>query len=307
MKRVLQFVLGVFAVLFIAGFLIGIGGMLAVINPPEDRLAKNSIVNIDLDGVIVDSRDFLDLLRKYRKDDRVKGILIRISSPGGVVGPSQELHDEIKRTREQYKKPVVAYCSSVAASGAYYAAVAADKIITTPGCMIGSIGALMEFSNLEKLYDWAKVHRYAITTGKFKDAGADYKSLAPDERALFQDLLNDVLRQFKEAVAEGRKMKPEFLDQYADGRVFTGAQAVKLGFADEVGSWDDAVKTLGQMAGLGENPEVYRAKKPRGMMQFFEEATGESKFNKLSEITEQLFQTRLSGQPLFLLPGAVHF
>jgi protease-4 len=290
----------------VGSFLAGIGGVIALMNPSDERLSKPSLMAMDLDGVIVDGRDALDLLRKYRKDPKVKGVLIRISSPGGVVGPSQELHDEIKRTREEFKKPVIAYCSSVAASGAYYAAVAADKIYTTPGCMIGSIGALMEFVNMEKLYDWAKIHRYAITTGKYKDAGADYKSLAPDERELFQGLLDDVLRQFKEAVADGRKMKMEVLNQYADGRVFTGAQAVKLGFADEIGTWDDARRALGQMTGLGDDPKVFKARKSRGWRDFLEEG-GASSESRLKNIAEQVLQMNLAGQPLFLLPGAVRF
>ena len=303
MRRFFRYVFGGVLILIVAGILMGIGSMLAFMDPPEDRLTKDSIVSIDLDGPIIDGRDFLDLLRKYRKEDKVKGILIRIASPGGVVGPSQELHDEILRTREQFKKPVVAYCSSVAASGAYYAAVAADRIVTTPGCMIGSIGALMEFTNLEKLYDWAKVHRYSITTGKFKDAGAEYKALAPEAHALFQEMLMDVLRQFKEAIVAGRKMKMEFLDQYADGRIFTGAQAVKLGFADDIGTWDDARKILGKLVGLGDDPKTVKAKKPKGMFQMLQEASSETKFK---EIAEQLFQTKLQGQPLFMLPGAGH-
>lgn len=304
MKRFFQFVFAVIGLLILIGILTGIGGMFALMSPDSERLSKASIMTIDLEGVITDGKDFLELLRKYRKDDKVKGILIRMASPGGVVGPSQELHDEIKRTREEFKKPVIAYCASVTASGAYYAAVAADKIIVAPGCMIGSIGALIEFVNLEKLYDWAKVQRYAITTGKFKDAGAEYKALSTEARGLFQDLLNDVLEQFKQAIMDGRKMKKEHLDQYADGRVFTGNQAVKLGFADQTGTWEDARKMLGEMAGLGNDPEVFKARKPRGLRDFFEEASSES---KLSRIAEQVMQMRLSGQPLFILPGAARF
>lgn len=291
-----------FFILFLGGALATMGAAIAGIAPPEEHVNKDSILALDLDGVIIDGRDVLDLLRKYRKEDSIKGVLIRMSSPGGVVGPSQELHDEIKRTREEFKKPVVAFCSSVAASGAYYASVAADKIVTTPGCMIGSIGALMEFVNLEKLYDWAKVQRYSITTGKYKDAGAEYKALKPDERALFQDLLDDVLAQFKNAIVEGRKMKPEFLDQYADGRVFTGAQAVKLGFADQVGSWDDARKVVGELAGLGANPEIFKAKKRRGVMEFLEEASSETRFE---QFFDRVLHTELGAQPLFILPGAI--
>ena len=304
MKRVVQFIFVMMIVLFVGGMLASIGGLIAIFSPPEEKVEKSSLLALELDGIIMDSKDILEQLRKYRKDDRIKGVLIKISSPGGVVGPSQEIHDEIKRTREEFKKPVVAYCSSVAASGAYYAAVAADKIVTTPGCMVGSIGVITEFVNLEKLYDWAKVKRYSITTGKFKDAGAEYKPLAPEERALFQDLLDDVLVQFKEAIVAGRKMKPEDLDKYADGRVFTGAQAVKLGFADQTGSWDDARKLLGELTGLGPDAEVFKAHKRKSFRELLEEASGETRFHGL---TEKILQLELHAKPLFILPGAVRF
>ncbi len=304
MKRFLQISLVLLAILFFGSILAGVGGLVAIFNPGEESVDKASILALDLDGVIMTNHDLLDTLRKYRKEKRIKGVLIRINSPGGVVGPSQELYSEIKRTRDEFKKPVVAFCGAVAASGAYYAAVGADKIVTTPGCMIGSIGALMEFMNLEKLYDWAKVERYAITTGKFKDAGAEYKPLTGEQRALFQDLLNDVLAQFKAAIVEGRHMKPDFLSQYADGRVFTGSQAVKLGFADQVGTWDDARKLLGEMTGLGEDPEIFKPKKHRGIMELFEDASSESKF---SNVARELLKTELNARPLFMMPGAVRF
>ena len=232
LKRLAQILFFLVVAVFLGSLLIGAYGLIAILRSPAENVEKPSILALDLDGIIVDTRDIVENLRKYRTQDRIKGVLLRINSPGGVVGPSQELWAELKRTREEFKKPVVAFCSAVAASGAYYAAVGADKIVTTPGCLIGSIGALMEFVNLAKLYDWAKIDRYAITTGIFKDAGADYQPLTSEQRALFQDLLNDVLAQFKAAIVEGRNMKPEVLDQYADGRVFTGSQAVKLGFAD---------------------------------------------------------------------------
>lgn len=301
MKRVVQVLFVIILLLFIGTLMAGFGGMMALFNPEAERTAKESILSIDLDGVIIDGKDFLELLRKYRKDDHIKGVLIRLNSPGGVVGPSQEIHDEIKRTREEFKKPVIAYCSAVAASGAYYAAVAADKIYTTPGCMMGSIGVLMEFVNLAGLYDWAKVQRYALTTGQFKDAGAEYKPLTPEQRKLFQELLDDVLVQFKGAIVDGRKMKPEFLDQYADGRIFTGKQAVKLGFADNVGSWDDARKALGEMTGLGPDVEVFKARKRKGFLDFLEDASAESKATKFAE---SMLKMKLNAQPLFLLPGA---
>lgn len=304
MKRFVQFVFYAVVVLILAGVLVGVGGMMALLNPPEQKVGKTSLLALELSGPIIDGKEFLDALRKYRKDDHVKGVLIRIASPGGVVGPSQEIHDEIKRTREEFKKPVIAYCASVAASGAYYAAVAADKIYTTPGCLMGSIGALMEFVNLEKLYDWAKIHRYSVTTGRFKDAGAEYKPLAPEEKALFQELLNDVLAQFKQAVLEGRKLKPEVLDANADGRVFTGAQGVKLGFADQLGTWDDAREALIEMTGVDKDVEIFKPKKARHFYELLEEASTESRFER---VVEGVLKSRLSAQPLFILPGAVQF
>jgi protease IV len=304
MKRAVQIFFIILAIFFAASLFMGIGGMIAVFDPPEERVGKASILALDLDGVITDGKEFLDLLRKYRKEDRIKGVLIRINSPGGVVGPSQEIYAEIKRTREEFKKPVIAFCGAVAASGAFYAAVAADKIVTNPGCMIGSIGVLMEFVNLEHLYEWAKIQRYALTTGKFKDAGAEYKALTTEQRALFQDLIDDVLLQFKQAIVEGRRLKMDFVSQYSDGRVFTGSQAIKLGFADQIGTWDDARKMLGEMTGLGENPEVFKAKKRRGVMDIFDDATAES---KISKFVRGAMASELNARPLFLMPGAVTF
>jgi len=290
--------------MILVGMIVTVGGIAETFFPHEDRLAKQSILALDLNGVIMDGHEFLETLRKYRKEDRIKAILIRINSPGGVVGPSQEMYEEIKRTRTEFKKPVYAFCSAVTASGAYYAALGADKIYTTPGCMIGSIGALMEFMNLEKLYDWAKVQRYAITTGKFKDAGAEYKPLTTEQREYFQSMLNDVLDQFKGAIMESRKMKADFLDQYADGRVFTGRQAVKLGFADKVGTWDDARKALGEAVGLGKNAEVFHPKKKHAFMDFFEDASDRDE-SKFTHIAEDLLKTELNGRPLLIVPGAV--
>jgi protease IV len=306
LKRIVQVLFWLVAGIFLLSILIGVGGLFVALRSPTETVQRPSLLALDLDGIIVDTRDIVENLRKYRKDDHIKGVLLRIDSPGGVVGPSHELWAEIKRTREEFKKPVVAFCGALAASGAYYAAVGADKIVTTPGCMIGSIGALIQFVDLSKLYDWAKIDRYAITTGKFKDAGADYKPLTDEQRALFQNLLDDILAQFKSAVANGRNMKPEVLDAYADGRVFTGSQAVKLGFADTVGTWDDARRMLGQMTGLGDDPEVFKVKKRSKLMQLFDESTT-SEASSVASALGNVLQSELNVRPLLLLPGALQF
>lgn len=212
--------------------------------------SKNAILHMDLDSPIWNGKKFLKHLKKYRDDDKVKAILIDINSPGGAVGPSQELFSEIKRTREEFKKPVICISTGLIASGAYYAAAACDKLMVSSGALVGSIGVIMEFANLEKLYDWAKVSRFSITSGKFKDSGAEYRAMREDERALFQNMIDEVYMQFRTAVQDSRKLSEDKMKEYADGRVFTGAKAVELGFADVVGGYEDAVILAADTAGL---------------------------------------------------------
>ena len=212
----------------------------------------NSVGVVDLTGVIIDPRKALRNLEKFEKDSRVGAVVIRLNSPGGAVAPSQEIYQAVKT----YKKPVVASMGSVAASGAYYVACGAKKIFANAGTITGSIGVIMEFVNLEKLYDWAKVQRYSLKTGKYKDTGADYKAMEPEGRELLQGMIDDVLVQFKEAVSVGRKIPLKQLDGIADGRVFSGTQAKKLGLVDEVGTFRDAVIEAAKMANISGGPHV---------------------------------------------------
>lgn len=266
-------------------------------------ITKNSILHLKLEGVIVDGEKFLRNLKKYREEADIKAIVVEIDSPGGVVGPSQEIFEEIKKTREKYKKPIVAVSPGLMASGAYYAAVGADKIIVAPGAMVGSIGVIMEFANLERLYDWAKISRYTITTGKYKDSGAEYRPMRDDERQLFQELINEVWVQFKDSVAQGRNMKPEDVEPYADGRVFTGATAVKLGFADEVGTVDHAIEVAAKLADLDiDDVEVFEAPKKRpNFFELFIEEEPEAQIAK--QLLNKVFRADLSNKPLLLMPG----
>lgn len=277
-----------------------VGGIFATFNPPQVVLTEPSILDLSLEGVIIDGGEFIETLSKYRKKDEIKAVLITLNSPGGVVGPSQEIYREIQRTSQEFKKPVYVYCRALAASGAYYAAVGADRIFTTPGCFMGSIGVLMEFVNLEKLYDWAKIERFALTTGAFKDTGAEYRPMKPSEKDYLQTQLHEVLAQFKKAVLEGRKIREDVLNENADGRVFSGARAVELGFADEVGTWEDARQALGQLVGLGKDPKVFKPRKPQTFMEMLTE--GEDP-NPFESTLKQVFHTELKGQPLFLFPG----
>ena len=227
---------------------------------------NGSVAVIELNGVITDSKKFLKKLDRFEDDSDVKAIVLRLNSPGGAVAPSQEIYQAVKN----YKKPIVASMSSVAASGAYYVACGAKKIYANPGTITGSIGVIMEFANLSKLYDWAKIQRYSIKTGKFKDVGAEYREMTADERALLQNMVDDVLVQFKTAVSTGRKLSMEDVTKIADGRIFSGNQAKKAHLVDELGTLDDAIDEAGKMAGIKGKPNVvYPSSNHKKLLDFF--------------------------------------
>lgn len=258
-------------------------------------LNKNEILHLEINGVIMNGKKFLSNLKKYVEEDAVKAIVIEINSPGGAVGPSQELYMEIKRAKEEYNKPVICVSTGLIASGGYYAALACDHLIVAPGTMIGSIGVIMEFANLEDLYSWAKVKRYTIKSGKFKDSGSEYRAMREDERALFQDMIDEVYNQFRNTVAESRKLEVPFVNQYADGRVMTGAKAVELKFADSIGTVEDAIRMAADKVGLKEDDyHVLRPRKARpSFLSFFTESDDD---DDLNSITKSELQATLKGQ-----------
>lgn len=214
--------------------------------------SRSGVGVIELNGVIMDSKKTLERLDAFADDDEVKAIVLRLNSPGGAVAPSQEIYQAVRN----YKKPVVVSMSSMAASGAYYIACGAKKVFANPGTITGSIGVIMEFANLQKLYQWAKVERYVIKTGKFKDAGAEYREMTSEERALLQGMVDDVLVQFKTAVSTGRHLTMAQVTAIADGRIFSGNQAKNAKLVDDLGTLDDAVNEAGKMAGIKGKPEV---------------------------------------------------
>lgn len=301
MRKFFQFI----GAVVVIGFLISLlaGGIFSSFMGKKERIGGDAIMKLELDGVIMDGKRFLKDLRKYREVSEIKGILVQMNSPGGVVGPSQEIYAELKKTREVYQKPVVVAGSGLVASGAFYAAMAADKIVTNPGTLMGSIGVIMEFANLEKLYDWAKIKRFVVKTGAYKDTGAEYREMREDEKKLLQTLMDDVLMQFKKAIAEGRKMPLEKVTQYADGRIFTGEQAVALGFADQVGTMTDAVEILGEMTKLGKKPEIFEPPKEYDSFMEFLTSNQEQSSSEAQALRVMTNQLKTLGQPLFLMKG----
>jgi protease-4 len=220
---------------------------------------------VDIEGIILSADRFRDMLAKFRTATGVKAVVVRINSPGGGVAASQELFSEIRRFRKETGKPVVVSMESVAASGGYYAAVAADHIVANPGTITGSIGVVMQWMNYGDLLEWAKVRAVTLKSGALKDAGNPSRPLTDEERRYFEDLIQRLRLQFQAAVAEGRKdrLKPEALAHMSDGRVVTGEEALALGLVDEIGDYRDAVDRAARLAHLAVPAEVWHPRPTR--------------------------------------------
>jgi protease-4 len=218
---------------------------------------------VDVDGELLESRSILEQLKRYEDSNSVKAILLNIDSPGGGVAVSQEIYAEIKRLREKKDKIVVAYLSSTGASGAYYVACAANKIVANPGTIVGSIGVIAEWVNYADLLAWAKLKDVVFKTGEFKDTGSPTRALTDNEKKYFQGLIDDMYVQFVEAVASGRKMDLQNVRSLADGRVFTGRDAKERKLIDEIGNFQDAVDLTAKLAGISGKPRLVRLNRQR--------------------------------------------
>jgi protease IV len=226
--------------------------------------SSGQVALLDLEGVIDDSKEFIDQLKDFGNRSGVRSVVIRINSPGGSVAASQEVYQAIKKFRSDSKKKVVVSMASVAASGGYYAACGADKIFANPGTITGSIGVIAEWYNYGELLQWAKVSNVVIKTGAFKDAGSQTRPLTDEEKVYFQSLIGNMYGQFVSTVASSRKMKEEDVRKLADGRVYTGQEAKANGLVDELGTYQDAVAAAAKMAGLGDSPKTISPAKKGG-------------------------------------------
>ena len=260
------FVLGCLTTVLWGGIALLVARLAGRPDPALFPSGEEGIGVIDLSGVIVSADETIADLTEFRNDPNVKAIVLRIDSPGGAVGASQELYSEVRRTNAV--KPVVASMGSVAASGGYYAALGARKIVANPGTLTGSIGVIIKFANLETILGKIGYKDEVIKSGALKDIGAMNRAMTDEERALVQDLIDGVHRQFIEAVSESRDLPTETVTPLADGRVMTGEQAKQLGLLDELGNLTDAVRRAAELGGIDpENPElIYPRKKEFSLM-----------------------------------------
>jgi len=223
--------------------------------------SSDQVAVLDLEGTIVDSRNFVDQLKNYGNRPNVRSVVIRINSPGGGVAASQEIYEAINKFRADSDKKVIVSMASVAASGGYYIACAADRVFANPGSSTGSIGVIAQWYHYGDLLRWAKMQDIVIKTGALKDAGSSTRPLTDSEREYFQSLINSMYDQFVSAVAVSRNMNEEDVRKLADGRVFTGQEAQENGLVDELGTYQDAIDAAARLGGISGEPRILRPAK----------------------------------------------
>lgn len=282
--------------LLLALFVIGVWIFVHLTGRDESLFGSEKIAVLEIKGVLVDPRPTVERLIRFRKNRDIKAIVLRIDSPGGGVGPAQEIHAEVKRTRKE--KKVVASVGSVAASGGYYIACAAETIVANPGSITGSIGVIVESLNAEELLKKIGLRSNVVKSGKHKDIGSPLRPMTEQDRRLLQGLLDNIHEQFIQAVAEGRNLPPEKVKPLADGRVFSGEQAKDLGLVDALGSLEDALLLAAETAGIRGEPEIlYPEKKRFSLLDFILQETLQ---RALENIRDSLAQPNF----LFLMPFA---
>ncbi|MDF9407608.1 signal peptide peptidase SppA [Pelotomaculum isophthalicicum JI] len=261
----------------IAGIILGLVALSVVLSfnlrtgnrtPRQSGSDKGKVGVIYIEGTIasgqsdtgllssgVSSEEIAATIRKAARDPEIGAVVIRLNSPGGTPAASQEIGLEIERLRQSGKK-VVASMGDVAASGAYWVAACTDQIVANPGTMTGSIGVIMQTPNLQGLYDKLGISEETFKSGPYKDMGSSSRPVTTDERAIFQSMIDDIYNQFVDAVAKGRHKDVLEIRKLADGRVFTGRQAIELGLVDQLGDFHDAVLLAGKLAGLSGEPVI---------------------------------------------------
>lgn len=281
-------------------FVVAVWLLLAVTDDGLPGGAKVAVVEVE--GLIgagadrgLDTDAIIRTLREYRDDPAIRAVVLRINSPGGVVAPTQEIFTAVRRLREA-KKPVVASLGSVAASGGYYVAVAADRIYASPGTLTGSIGVVMQLANVEGLLKKVGVEYVVVKAGAYKDVGNFARPMTAEERRILQALLDDVYDQFIAAVADGRRLEAKDVRGFADGRIYSGRQAQGLKMVDDLGGLEDAIEAAAQMAGLPPKPKVVYPRRRFSLRDLLRSELG------LDQVSRMLPALETLRTPLYLMP-----
>jgi protease-4 len=223
----------------------------------------DKIAIVDLEGVILAPKDTVDQLKKFSDDSSIKAIILHVNSPGGGAAASEEIYRAVARIRDAKKKPIVASIETVGASGAYYVSSATNKIFADEASIVGSIGVIAEWYNYEELIKWAKLKAITLKAGEFKDTGSPTREMTPPERAYMQGLIDDMHGQFIRNVATGRHMKEDDIRALANGKVWTGEQALPLKLVDQIGDFQSAVRDTANVIGIKGEPTLVHPEKDR--------------------------------------------
>ena len=294
-KRSLTTILIIGLILF-ALFVVSLFSFMAIVSDDEPMAGLSGsgakIAMIPVEGVIDDqmAKNVNRYLKQYGDDARVKAIILRVDSPGGGVSASQEIYTEVRRLKADKKKKIVVSMGSVAASGGYYLACPADKIFANQGSVTGSIGVIAEWINYKDLAEWAKIKPVVFKSGEFKDTGSPTRDLTDREKAYFQSMIDELNGQFVKAVLEGRQgrgeqgseINEERLRALADGRVYTGATALRNGLIDAVGNYEDALRKTAEMVGIKGRPTVVTPPKEREPFPLLDLLLGAAKIGNFS-------------------------
>ena len=249
-------------------FLLAVFALLYITLRPSGESASvfggdNRIGVVDLEGLIVTPEVVVRQLKRFGDDDSIKAIILHINTPGGGVAATEEIYQEVRHVEQEKHKKVIASVETVGASGGYFVASACDKIFADKGSIVGSIGVIAEWVNYGKLLDWAKLQDITMKAGKLKDAGSPTRPMTPEEKAYFQNLLDNMHSQFIQAVADGRHLKVQDVQAIADGRVWTGDQALPLRLIDQIGDFRAAVRDTARSVGIKGEPELVRPQTER--------------------------------------------
>jgi protease IV len=251
----------------------------------------NVIGVVEIEGIISDSKETMEEILKFKEDASIKGVILRINSPGGAVGPSQEIYREVLKLRE--KKKVFVSMGTTCASGGYYIASAADKLYANPSTITGSIGVIMQLVVVEDLLKKLGLQPNTLKAGKLKDAGSPFRSMTPDERAYMDQVIANIYDQFIKDVSTARKMDVEKVRVLAEGRIYTGTQAQEVGFVDGIGNFYDTVDALKAALGMKGKAELVYAEKPFTLSRWL--------FGTFSETLSKEVADRIFSSPVKLL------
>jgi protease-4 len=249
--------------LIISAIVIFLGGLFVVsvliakvlMGDADVKIAeKQGVGLVEVKGMILDSRETVRQLRYFLKQDEIRAVVLRVDSPGGVVAPSQEIFEEVRKFAA--RKKIIVSMGSLAASGGYYISAPATLIYANPGTITASIGVILKLSNIESLMDRIGIKSHTLKTGKYKDAGSPLRRLSEDDRAMLQSVIDSTHEQFVRAVASGRRLPIEQVRRIADGRILSGQQALALRLVDRLGTLQDAIEEAGRLSGIAGEPEV---------------------------------------------------